>query len=210
MCLRMTATDGIPRCILPAKHKWRPRSRFKGLVPLSWMMLDHHDIFMTKLRPSWISNWRMVSTNQKHDCQEKPSWNHCIINSNVLKPQVQERCNVSNYDVYKFPFVGMLQDLLDNCGSDIKNTVTSDNLNFATKSEVWNSTWMADTFQQWYISPSSYVLVRGCCGLIGLCHHLCLKIMILLDTHWSAAHTWKSTVIQGYIDHKFVAVVLHQ
>lgn len=46
-------------------------------------------------------------------------------------PQVQ-RCNVSNYDVYKFPFVGMLQDLLDNCGSDIhiidRNTVTSDNL----------------------------------------------------------------------------------
>ena len=63
-------------------------------------------------------------------------------------PAVQ-RCQVSGYDVYKFPFVGMLQDLLDNCGHDI-HVIDKDNdcrLDFTTKSELWNSSWMTDTFQ---------------------------------------------------------------
>ena len=64
-------------------------------------------------------------------------------------PLVQQ-CKVSNYDVYKFPFVGMLQDLLDNCGTDIhvidKSNV--DNGNLSTRSELWNSSWMTDTFQK--------------------------------------------------------------
>jgi hypothetical protein len=68
-------------------------------------------------------------------------------------PQVQQ-CKVASYDVYKFPFVGMLQDLLDNCGSDIhiiNNDVSNrseTHTNSATKSELWNSSWMSDTFQK--------------------------------------------------------------
>ncbi len=67
-------------------------------------------------------------------------------------PQVQQR-TVSNLDVYKFPFVGMLQDLLDNCGSDIhiidNETINRQNeISFETKSELWNSAWMVDTFQK--------------------------------------------------------------
>jgi len=64
-------------------------------------------------------------------------------------PDVQQ-CQVSGYDVYKFPFIGMLQDLLDNCGNNI-HVIDKDNdysLDVATKSELWNSSWMADTFQQ--------------------------------------------------------------
>ena len=66
-------------------------------------------------------------------------------------PQVERR-KVSSYDVYKFPFVGMLQDLLDNCGSDIhiiENIPgkSDQNISLATKSELWNSSWMADTFR---------------------------------------------------------------
>jgi Plavaka transposase len=70
-------------------------------------------------------------------------------------PKVQQ-CKVSSYDVYKFPFVGMLQDLLDNCASDIhiieKDMVNSVNcgpgIHCATKAELWNSSWMQDTFQK--------------------------------------------------------------
>lgn len=71
-------------------------------------------------------------------------------------PNVEERV-VSGYSVFKFPFVGMLQDLLDysfgSIGGSIhiidKDVVCKNNdTNQATKSELWNSPWMKQTFEQ--------------------------------------------------------------
>jgi|GEM_PF-4704884 hypothetical protein len=65
-----------------------------------------------------------------------------------------EHCRVSNYDVFKFPFVGMLQDLLDSCGSEMHVINKQDqerSIDPLTKSELWNSDWMADTFRRFDI-----------------------------------------------------------
>jgi hypothetical protein len=67
-----------------------------------------------------------------------------------------EHCRVSNYDVYKFPFVSMLQDLLDSCGSEMHviDKKNHESIDPSTKSELWNSDWMAETFQRFDISKN--------------------------------------------------------
>lgn len=68
-------------------------------------------------------------------------------------PQVQTR-QIASYHVHKFPFVDMLQDLVDSCGNDIHiidipNTAATaeQNDNLTTKSELWNTSWMVNTFR---------------------------------------------------------------
>lgn len=65
-------------------------------------------------------------------------------------PMVQQK-RVCGYDIYRFPFVTMLQDLLDHSSKDIHiihNRLQSDTIELASNSsELWHSKWITDLFR---------------------------------------------------------------